>query len=82
MEGVRYQDQGFVAAEHASVDERINFIRMTYLHLGGAILACVGLTAALLNSAVGQKMAMSMLRGKSRFPSTERTFLSSNPDTV
>ena len=63
MEGVRYQDQGFVAAEHASVDERINFIRMTYLHLGGAILACVGLTAALLNSAVGQKMAMSMLRG-------------------
>ena len=54
--------QQAVAAE-ASVNERVDFIRKTYLHLGGAVLACVGLTGALLNSEVGQRMALSMLRG-------------------
>jgi hypothetical protein len=61
MSYAAYQQR--VAAAEASQDQRIDFIRKTYLHLGGAILACVGLTAALLNSAAGQRFAMSMLQG-------------------
>ena len=48
-----------VAAE-SSVNERMEFIKQTYLHLGGAILACVGLTTVLYNSEFGQRFAMSM----------------------
>jgi hypothetical protein len=48
-----------VAAE-SSTNERIDFIKQTYLHLGGAIIACVGLTTMLFNSEFGQRFAMSM----------------------
>lgn len=41
--------QGRVAAQATPAD-RAEFIRLTYLHLGGAILAFAGLTAALVNS--------------------------------
>ena len=40
---------GEVAAQ-ADVDERVDFIRKTYLHLGLAVGAFVAITAALLNS--------------------------------
>ncbi|MEE2786302.1 MAG: Bax inhibitor-1 family protein [Myxococcota bacterium] len=60
MSYAAYQQR--VAAE-AAVDQRIDFIRKTYLHLGGAILACIGVTGALLNSEFGARMAMSMLGG-------------------
>ena len=60
MSYAAYQQR--VAAE-AAVDQRIDFIRKTYLHLGGAILACIGLTGALVTSELGERMAMSMLQG-------------------
>jgi FtsH-binding integral membrane protein len=43
-----YQSWGLIAAE-ASVNERADFIRRTYLHLGGAVMAFAGLEAVLLN---------------------------------
>ena len=44
-----------VAAE-ASQDQRIDFIRKTYLHLGGAVLAFVALAAILIKSPFAPKM--------------------------
>jgi hypothetical protein len=43
-----YQSWGLVAAD-AERDERASFIRLTYLHLAGAVLAFMGLEAILLN---------------------------------
>ncbi len=43
-----YQSWGMVAAE-AETSERAKFIRLTYLHLAGAVLAFVGLEAVLLS---------------------------------
>ena len=60
MSYAAYQQR--VAAQ-AAQDQRIDFIRKTYLHLGGAILSCVALTALLLNSEQGKQFAMSMLQG-------------------
>lgn len=39
-----------VPAAQASTDERAEFIRLTYLHLGGAVLAFTLLCAAIVNS--------------------------------
>lgn len=44
-----YQSPMFSIAAHASVDERTDFIRKTYLHLAGAVLAFAGIEAVLLN---------------------------------
>jgi FtsH-binding integral membrane protein len=43
-----YASFGEVAAR-ANVDERTDFIRKTYLHLAGAVLAFIGIEAVLLN---------------------------------
>ncbi len=43
-----YQSWGLTAAE-AETSERAKFIRLTYLHLGGAVLTFVGLEAFLLS---------------------------------
>ena len=44
------------AAADAPADERAEFIRKTYLHLGGAVLACAALAYGLVNSALAPKM--------------------------
>jgi FtsH-binding integral membrane protein len=43
-----YQSWGLVAAE-AETSDRANFIRLTYLHLAGAVFAFIGLEAFLLS---------------------------------
>src|SRR5262249_42334433 len=53
-----YRSWGMIAAD-ADTNERASFIRQTYLHLGGAVLAFVGIEAALLNTpGVGQAVEM------------------------
>ncbi|QRK14066.1 Bax inhibitor-1/YccA family protein [Archangium violaceum] len=52
-----------IAAE-APVSERVAFIRKTYLHLGGAVLAFIALEAALLNSPLAQPIVQTMLGGR------------------
>ncbi|WP_239014192.1 Bax inhibitor-1/YccA family protein [Archangium violaceum] len=54
---------GMIAAE-APVSERVAFIRKTYLHLGGAVLAFIALEAALLNSPLAQPIVQTMLGGR------------------
>jgi hypothetical protein len=44
------------AAEHAPADERAEFIRKTYAHLGVAVLACAALSYGLVNSALAPRM--------------------------
>jgi FtsH-binding integral membrane protein len=52
-------------AAHAALDERAAFIRRTYAHLGGAILAFVGLETALFTSGLAEKFMQSLvLQGK------------------
>ncbi len=51
-----YRSEYAPAAAQASVDSRAEFIQKTYLHLGGAILAFVALTAVLISSPVAPKM--------------------------
>lgn len=53
MSYVAYQDR---AAAHASTDERAEFIRLTYLHLGGAVLAFAGICAAIVTSPLAPRM--------------------------
>ena len=57
MSYVGYQTR--VAAQ-ASVNERVEFLKKTYLHLGGAILAWVGLMTIMYNSAFGMNLARSL----------------------
>lgn len=45
-----YAQQGFIPAAQASAEDRASFIRLTYLHLGGAILAFAAITAGLLQT--------------------------------
>ena len=45
-----YRPQEFTMADQASVDERASFIVKTYVHLVGAVLAFIGIEAALLAS--------------------------------
>lgn len=54
---------GPLAAE-ASASERLAFIRKTYLHLGGAVLAFVALEAALLNSPLAEPIVRLFLGGR------------------
>lgn len=51
------------AAAHASANERAEFIRLTYLHLGVAVLACAGLCYGLVTSSFGQRFAQFAFSG-------------------
>ncbi|MCC6492077.1 MAG: US12 family protein [Pirellulales bacterium] len=55
-----YRTWGLVAAE-ADAGERASFIRQTYLHLCGAILAFIALEAVLLNSPLAERMTELMV---------------------
>lgn len=44
-----------------SVNERTEFIRKTYLHLGGAIFAFTALTAAIINSSLAPKIVGTLM---------------------
>ncbi len=54
---------GTVAAE-ASSGERLTFIRKTYLHLGGAVLAFIAIEAALLASPLAEPIVRTFLGGR------------------
>jgi FtsH-binding integral membrane protein len=54
---------GMIAAE-APASERAAFIRKTYLHLGGAVLAFIALEAMLLNSPLARPIVQTMLGGR------------------
>lgn len=49
-----YRAPLYSIAANAAVDERADFIRKTYLHLGGAVLAFAGLEAALLQTGLAE----------------------------
>ncbi|MFY0529055.1 Bax inhibitor-1 family protein [Archangium gephyra] len=54
---------GMIAAD-APLSERTAFIRKTYLHLGGAVLAFIALEAVLLNSPLARPLVQTMLGGR------------------
>jgi FtsH-binding integral membrane protein len=56
--------RGVVAAE-AKVSERADFIKKTYMHLGGAVLAFVALEVVLFKSGVAESMTRTLLSGRS-----------------
>ncbi len=58
-----YQAFGTVAAS-AEVSERASFIRLTYLHLAGAVLAFLGLEAVLLSLPQTPALVQSMIGGR------------------
>ncbi|HEX5446735.1 MAG TPA: Bax inhibitor-1 family protein [Pirellulales bacterium] len=49
-----YRAPLYTLAANAAVDERADFIRKTYLNLGGAVLAFAGLEAALLQTGLAE----------------------------
>lgn len=55
--------EGMIAAE-APVSARVAFIRKTYLHLGGAVLAFIALEAALLHSPLARPIVQTLLGGR------------------
>lgn len=55
-----YASWGLTAAD-APTSERADFIRKTYLHLGGAVLAFVGLEALLLNLPIVNDLVPSLM---------------------
>jgi FtsH-binding integral membrane protein len=57
-----YRNWGLTAAE-ADVDERAGFIRQTYLHLLGAVLAFMAIEAALFSTPLGQRMTETLMGG-------------------
>ena len=59
-----YAQQG-VAAADAPAHVRAEFIQKTYIHLGLAILAFAGLTAAILSTPLAAQMTMAMTSGMS-----------------
>ena len=58
-----YQSFGMIAAD-AGVDARADFIRKTYLHLAGAVLAFIGLEAFLVNLPGIEQLAMGMVQSQ------------------
>ena len=58
-----YQTWGTVAA-NAEVDARASFIRLTYLHLAGAVLAFLGLEALLLSLPQTPALMQEMFAGR------------------
>ena len=61
MSYVAYQDR---VAANAAVQERIDFVRRTYMHLGGAILAFAGLCAVFVNSSFGEGLTQWAFSGR------------------
>ena len=59
-----YSGNPFVTVAEAPEADRALFIRRTYLHLAGAIIAFVGLEYLLLHSQVGLDLARLMLSGR------------------
>jgi len=57
----QYQEMPVTVAAEATESERIGFIKLTYAHLGGAILLFVALSAAIRASGVAESMTASML---------------------
>ena len=55
---------GGMSVAEAPASERVAFLRKTYLHLGGAVLAFIALEAALLNSPLAQPLVQTMLGGR------------------
>lgn len=60
-----YSGNPFVTVADSSAVDRAAFIRRTYLHLAGAILAFIGLETWLLNTPAMVELAVSMLGGRS-----------------
>jgi FtsH-binding integral membrane protein len=60
-----YSGNPFVTVADAAAVDRAAFIRRTYLHLAGAILAFVGLEAWLLNTPAMVELALKVLSGSS-----------------
>lgn len=56
-------DNPFVTVADADADQRATFIRRTYLHLGGALLAFVCLEAVLLKLPVTERFVTTMTAG-------------------
>jgi len=54
---------GTIAAE-APASARVAFIRKTYLHLGGAVLAFIAVEAALITSPLAQPIVQTLLGGR------------------
>lgn len=59
-----YARNPFVTVAESSESDRALFIRRTYLHLAGAIIAFIGLEYVLLNSQLGLDIARLMLGGR------------------
>jgi FtsH-binding integral membrane protein len=55
--------EGMIAVE-APASERMAFIRKTYLHLGGAVLAFIALEAVLINSPLARPIVQTFLGGR------------------
>lgn len=55
---------GGMSVAEAPASERVAFLRKTYLHLGGAVLAFIAVEAALLNSPLAQPLVQTMLGGR------------------
>lgn len=58
-----YQTWGLVAAD-AQADQRADFLRRTYLHLGGAVLGFTAIEAVLLNAPGVEQLVATMLAGR------------------
>lgn len=56
--------RGAIPAAFAQPDERADFIRKTYIHLGLAILAFVGISTLLVKSPLAEPMVALMLGGR------------------
>ncbi|MEE2756645.1 MAG: Bax inhibitor-1 family protein [Myxococcota bacterium] len=59
MSYVSYQTR---MAAQATVNERVEFLKKVYLHLGGAILGWIALMTVLYNSSFGQNLAFSLAK--------------------
>lgn len=60
----QYNEQpAFLTAERASMAQRTDFLRKTYVHLSGAVIATVILTSALVSS-VGVPLTQTMMGGR------------------
>ena len=55
---------GGMSVAEAPASERVAFLRKTYLHLGGAVLAFIALEAALISSPLAQPLVRTMLGGR------------------
>ena len=56
-----YQSSWGNLAVNAAADERADFIRKTYLHLCGAVLAFIGIEAALFQTALPARIVQTMV---------------------